>query len=1041
MNRKLFLFACLFLCSINLMLAQTQTVSGSIVDAENGMPLPGVNVIEKGTSNGVSSDFDGMFSIEINEGSTLQFSMLGYIAQEVKPDGSEIQIKLAPDTQALDEVVVTALGIKREQKSLGYALQEVGGEELVESRESNLANAFTGKVAGLNVVRGSGGPASSSKIVLRGNNSLTGDNQPLIVVDGVPMDNFTGAENNDYFNPSRDTGNGLGDIDPENIESMSVLKGASAAALYGSRAGNGVILITTKSGKAQEGLGITYNVNLGFEELFLTPDMQSSFAQGTNNIYGEESTLSWGPKIEGQLVTDYNGQEVPLRAYDNVGNFFNTGVSLNQSLSFSQKVNNTSVYSSVSYLDNESMIPGAELNRTNLLTRATTTFGPNERWTTDVKVQYMNNKATNRPLGGDNRSNAFFTMYKLPSSVDIRDFKNPKDEFGKMTWFNADQVNPYWNAKYNTNTDSRDRFLLNGSLKYEFADWLTGEIKGGSDMYTTSTEKKVYDGSPIVDNGIYSLGKRTFMENNFSALFTARKDDILGNFGVSGSLGGNLMHRKSSRLEAYVGELEVPDFFSINNGVERATVEEGSTEYKINSIYGTFQLNYDGYLFLDLTGRNDWSSSLSKENRSFFYPSVSTSVVLNDLIKDTGGEMPGWITFSKLRASYAEVGNDLDPYQLYNSYYLGKNSNDKTLAGRNNVLYNPDLQSELIKSWEAGFDLRFLDNRIGLDFSWYKTNATRQLIEIDLNPLSGYSKKKVNAGDIQNQGIEVMLNATILDNPEGLSWSTNVNFSKNENTLNELTPDLDRYSLGGYDNVEIIAEAGSGYGNIYGTKFRRVEDQNSPYFGKLILNESGLPLESDGDLVYLGNQQPDALVGWNNSFKWKRFNFSFLIDGRFGGEIFSGTNAAMQLQGTAAKTVVNGQREDFVVDGVIDVTPEGASENVYQENQAVVSHQNYWEAVAGVGNLGITEANIYDATNIRLRNINLSYDLPEKWVDVLALTKAKVGLSANNVWMIDSNMNGIDPESVFATGTNATGFENGSSPTSRSYFFNVSLSF
>ncbi|WP_245812573.1 SusC/RagA family TonB-linked outer membrane protein [Salegentibacter echinorum] len=1024
------------------MLAQEKTVSGTVIDTEGAMPLPGVTILEKGTSNGVSTDFDGNYSITVAEDATLVFTMIGYKKQEISVAGkTTIDVSLGVDTEALDEVVVTALGIKREQKSLGYALQEVGGEELIESRESNLANAFTGKVAGLNVVRGSGGPASSSKIVLRGNNSLTGDNQPLIVVDGVPMDNFTGAENNDYFNPSRDTGNGLGDIDPENIESMSVLKGASAAALYGSRAGNGVILITTKSGTAQEGLGITYNVNLGFEDLFLKPDMQSSFAQGSNNIYNAESTLSWGPKIEGQTVTDYTGEEVPLRAYNNVENFFDTGVSLNQSLSFSQKINNTSVYSSVSYLDDESMIPGAELNRTNLLTRATTTFGPNERWTTDVKVQYMNNKAINRPLGGANVSNAFLTMYLLPRSVDITDFSTPKDEFGNMTWYNSsNQVNPYWNAKYNTNKDSRDRFLLNGSVKYEFADWLTGEIKGGSDMYTTSTEKKVYDGSPIVDNGQYSLGKRTFMENNFSALFTARKDDILGNFGVSGNLGGNLMHRKSSKLESNVGELEVPDFFSINNGVDRPNVTEGSTEYKINSLYGTVQLNYDGYLFLDLTGRNDWSSSLSEDNRSFFYPSVSTSIVLNDLIKDTGGEMPGWITFSKLRASYAEVGNDLDPYQLYNSYYLGKNSNDETIAGRRNTLFNPDLQSELIKSWEAGFDLRFLDNRIGLDFSWYKTNATRQLIEIDLNPLSGYLRKKVNAGDIENQGIEVMLNATILDNPEGLSWSTNINFSKNENTLNELTPDLDRYKLGGYDNVEIIAEAGSGYGNIYGTKFRRVEDQNSPYFGELILDESGLPLETD-ESFYLGNQQPDALVGWTNSFKWKRFNFSFLIDGRFGGKIFSGTNAAMQLQGTANATVVNGQREEFVVDGVVDVTPEGASDRVFEENQAAVSHQNYWEAVAGVGNLGITEANMYDATNIRLRNINLSYNLPKDWIDVLALTKAKVGVSANNLWMIDSDMNGIDPESVYATGTNATGFENGSSPTSRSYFFNVSLSF
>ena len=1039
------MFASVFLCFSQALLAQELTVTGTITSAADGMPLPGASIMEKGTDNGAATDFDGNFSITVPQDAVLQISMIGFVTREV-PVGNEsvINVQLEPDTEALDEVVVTALGIKREKKSLGYAIQEVGGEALAEARETNLANAFTGKVAGLQVVRGSNGPAGSSKIVLRGNNSLTGDNQPLIVVDGVPMDNFTGATNNDFWLPSADRGNGLGDINPENIASISVLKGASAAALYGSRAGNGVILITTKSGKERPGLGITLSSTLGFETIFMAPDTQDVFGQGADGIYNPESTFSWGPRIEGQTVENWEGEQVELQAYDNLDNYFDTGVNSQHTLSFQQQFEKTSIYSSVTYLDDQSQIPGATLERSNFLTRAISNFGKEDRWTTDVKVQYINATAENRPINGVNSSNAFATMYMLPRSVDVRDFSAAVNEEGNHFWYipASNALNPYWLARFNKNEDTRNRFLLSGSVNYQFNDWLSAEVRGGSDQYTTETESRTYGGSPLTATGRYSLGKDTFMENNLSALITASKDDVFGNFGLAANLGGNLMHQKSSSLGANAGELEVPNLFSINNGVGNPSVFEGSSERKINSIYGTFQLNYGGYWFLDVTGRNDWSSTLSEENRSFFYPSVSTSLVVTDLIRSTGGDFPEWITYGKLRASYAEVGNDLSPYQLYNTFTIGKDPNGNTTAGRNSILYNPDVRSELIKSYEAGFDARFFNNRLGIDFSWYKSNATRQLINIPLNPMSGYTAMKVNAGDIENQGVELMLNARLFENledPEGFTWDMNLNYSHNENTVNELTDEIDTYSLGGFDNVSILAVAGQPYGEIWGTKFRRVEDESSPFFGELILDANGLPLGTN-EQFRLGNQQPDAMIGWSNNFSWKRFSFGFLIDARIGGEIYSGTNVFMQRAGTAAVTVVDGGREDFVVEGVIDVTPEGATTPVYEQNTNSVTHQSYWSAI-GVGNLGITEANIYDATNVRLRNINLNYSLPTSWIDDLALQRAEVGFSMNNVWMIDSNLNGIDPESVFATGTNAVGFENGSSPTSRTYFFNVSLSF
>lgn len=1019
---------------------QAQTVSGTITDATDGTPLPGVNVLIKGTKIGVSSDFDGKYSIDVKSNNViLEFSFLGFITQDVPLNGkSVINVNLVQSTVSLNEVVVTALGIKREKKSLGYAVQEVDGESLVQSRETNIANAISGKVSGVQVVRSSNGPASSSKIILRGNNSLTGDNQPLIVVDGVPMDNFTGAANNDYWNPSQDMGNGLGDLNPENIESMSVLKGASAAALYGSRAGNGVILITTKSGKAKKGLGITYSTTVGFESVGSTPEIQSLYGQGENGLYNEVSGSSWGPKIEGQQVTNWNDQQVALQAYDNLDTYFKTGINQTHTVSFQQQVSDaTSLFSSATYLNDASKIPGAKLERVNLLTRAVSKFGENKKWTTDVKVQYINSKADNRPLNGSNISNGFATMYMLPRSVNVADFKSGSDEFGNMIWYvPSNSMNPYWGSKYNLSSDSRDRFLLNGNLKYEFTDWLRGEIKAGADLYTTSTESKLYAGSPLSNTGRFSLGKNIFSEKNYSALLIASQDNIFGKFGGSLTLGGNLMSQNASGLRSSSGELEVPNLFSLNNGKDKPTIEESFSERKMNSLYGSMQINYDGYLYLDFTGRNDWSSTLIKENRSFFYPSVSTSIVFTEMIKKQGGNLPEWLNFGKVRASYAAVGNDLDPYKLYNSYSIGKDPNGNTTASSGSVKFNSDVKSELIKSVEFGFDGRFFSNRLAMDFSWYKSNATNQLIELPLDPLSGYNSEIVNAGDIQNKGLELMLNGKILDNPEGLTWEMNLNYSKNENSIVKLTDEVSKYSLGGFDNVSVFATAGGGYGEVWGTKYQRVEDIANPNFGAIIVDGNGLPLATS-EIFKLGNQQPDALIGYSNTFTYKNVSFSFLIDARLGGEIYSGTNRALQNSGNAAATVVNGSREDFIVDGVVSDGSGG-----YVANTVEVSPQIYWNTIAlRSGNLGITEANMYDASNVRLRNISLNYALPTKWLKNTGIQNAKAGVSANNVWLMSSHLNGVDPESVYATATNAVGFENLSSPTSSTVFLNLSLSF
>ena len=1014
------------------------TVTGTVKDAK-GEAIPAVSILVKGSTQGVSSDAEGKFRITAAQGSVLIFRYIGFKTQEITVGTSNtINVVLADESNNLNEVVVTALGIQREKKSLGYAVQEVKGESLVEAREPNVVNTLSGKVSGLQVTRSSNGPAGSSKITLRGNNSLTGDNQPLIVIDGVPVNNFTGATNNDYYNPSIDYGNGLSDINSEDIESVSVLKGPSASALYGSRAGNGVILITTKSGRIQKGLGITVSSTFGTESIFTRPKMQNDYAQGDQNGFDPMLSTSWGPKITGQTVTNWRGEQEVLSAHDNLGNYADQGFSSNQSVSLQQQYKSTSVYTSFNRLDDRSMIPGAKLQRTNLLARAISKFGEDDKWTVDTKVQYSNSNAQNRPATGANPNNVFATLYQFPRSLDIRQLNPSVDPTtNRMIWYNnSSQLNPYWAKDYNLNQDIRDRYLLNGSLKYQVNSWLNAEIKAGADKFSTTTEGKLYGGSPSNPGGLYSLGKQTFTETNFSFLLSGQKDNLIERLGGNFTVGGNLMSQQNSGLNGNSGQLNVPNLFSLNNGINNPTVEQIFNQRRINSLYGTLGVNWDGYLFLDGTFRNDWSSALGPQNRSFFYPSINLSLVLTEMLNKMGTNVPEWLTYAKLRGSAATVGNDMGPYQLYNTYNIGKDPNGNTTGSRNETLFDPFVRSELIKSYEAGAELRLFKSRLGLDFSIYKSNATNQLIDLPMDPLSGYRRMKINSGDIQNTGIEITLDGRILESENGLNWNMGVNFSRNKNTVESIKEGIDLYRLGGFDDVAVYAKAGAKYGEIYGSTFRRVEDPASPYNGQLLLDANGLPQVGNQN-VRLGNQQANALLGITNTFSYKGFNLSFLIDGRFGGKIFSSTLAQMQRNGTSDKTVVNGLRDNIVTSGAILNT----TTNQFEQNTKAVTPQQYWAAVAGVGNLGITEANLYDASNIRIRNINLAYNFSPKMLEKTFIQRAKLGVSCNNVWLITSHMNGLDPESVFATNTNATGFENGAAPTSRSFSFNLTLGF
>ena len=1039
MKKKLqLLLMCMLMIAQTMWAQSNRAISGTVKDV-TGKPIAGATVSVKGTDRATATNDEGAFSIDVaGNNAVLLITSLNFKDKEVNV-GSQSKLNIVLDNatvKAEEEVVVTALGIKKAKASLGYTVQEVSGNTLVDAHEVNTANALSGKVSGLQVVKSSNGVGGSSKLVLRGYNSLQGDNQPLIVVDGIPMENNSGSDNNDFFNSGLDYGNGLADINPDDIANISVLKGQSAAALYGARGGNGVIMITTKSGRKQPGLGLSLFTTLGTESMFMIPELQNSFGQGENGIFQADKNTSWGPKIEGQSVTKWNGTQAQLKAYDNLAAFLKKGTSQSYGLSLQQQFGGTSVYSSLSHIEDKSIFPGNKLQRTNMSTRVSSKFGKNDKWTSDVKISYNNTKGFNRPITGKDRS-SIYAILMLPRSMDLTDFEAGVNNSGKMLWYPGAQSwtpNPYWLYKNNLNNDVRNRFMLNGSLKYEFTDWLNAEVRGGADIYSMNTEGKVFAGGPLANS--YATSKQSFIEKNFSAMVNAKKDNLFGKIGGALMLGGNIMDNEWSSLGVSTGELEVPNLFSPTNAKGNPSISAGYSHKKINSLYGSAELNYDQWLFLTYTNRNDWSSTLLSTNRSYTYPSVSLSYVVSEMLESMGTSLPSWMNYLKLRGSYASVGNDMGPYRLYNGYNISKDPLGHTIASKENLLKNPGVVNELLKSTEFGAEMRFIKNRVGLDFTWYKSNATNQLIELPLDPMSGYSRKIINAGNIQNKGIEIMLDARILQNPSGLSWNAKLNYSKNENLVIDIAKSegVESYGLGSFDNLSLRAVNGQLYGVIYGTKFKRVEDPNSSSNGQLLLDGVGLP-QATGESYLLGNQQAKALLGLGNNFAYKGFDLAFQIDGRFGGKIFSATQASMQANGTGAITVKNGARDEFVVNGVIADGSGG-----FTQNTTKVKPQDYWARIATSGNVGIGEANIYDATNIRLRNIIVGYTLP-KAVFGNIFQKARISASCNNVWMIKSHLQGIDPESVFAIGTNAVGFESGSYPTMRSFQFTLNLGF
>lgn len=1010
-----------------------QQFSGNVTD-ENGIPLPGASVIVQGTNSGVVTDFDGNFSIETSMGETLVVSFVGYASQSIIVNSnSSLSIQLTPDV-LLDEVVVTALGISREKKSLGYAVSEISGDNVNTIKDNNLANSLSGKVAGLQVSQ-SGSLGSSSRIVIRGNNSLGGNTQALIVVDGMPINSSIAGdgEGNQYTQGSNDgggqpsyepsiSGGGITDINPDDVESVTVLKGPSAAALYGSRAGNGVILITTKKGSRSNKLGVTLKTNLYIDNPMLLPDFQNEYGQGTlGKVFpargGDTAWTgdSWGARLNGSLQPYYDGSVKSYSAQpDNVKNFFRSAARKITSISLDKGSENGSVRFSYTNNSSESMIEGSDLESHNFNLRGVADLS--EKLSIDAKATYFTQEVTNRASTNGAQGLLGYT-YGMPRNIvtnDLRNYQldNPAtpEEFGVITYSDGLVGNPYWMTLHDENTVRRNRFLGFVKINYNFTDWLNAFVRVGADVTHLRDNRILKPGRHFETDGAMRIAENSFGELNSEFLVTANRD-LSDNLNMVVNVGGNMSKRTYEGMVNSGRNFKIPTKFFINNLNEIGTPQEFPQSIKkVNSLYGSVNLAYDNFLYLDGSVRNDWSSTLSEDNRSYMYKSVSLSALLNTFI-DPSQE---FFNLFKVRASIAEVGNDTDPYQLYQTFsvpgagYLGL-----TELQSPTVKLNPDLKPETVTSSEFGLELSMLNNRLTLDVAVYDISTEDLIFNIPVPAATGYQFEKTNIGKVTNKGLEIALGGTLLKTND-FSWNSSLFYSKNENTVEELSEGLESfvYNTSTDGNLSIKATEGGSIGDIYGREWTGEVDAN------------GAPIASDVD-VYLGNAQPEWLGGWSNSISYKDFNLSFLIDARIGGKIYSQTSADLDEAGASVRSLQ--YRESGVV-------LEGINTETGNANTVNISGQDYWTAMSN-----ISENYLYDQDNVRLRELSIGYRIPG--VESIGLDSANLQLVGRNLFFFSKEAEDIDPEVMLGTSLGIQGMSHNQMPTMRSIGLNLTLNF
>lgn len=1017
-NKRLYL-TLLFFCGIlTLMMAQSK-VTGKISDAK-GDALIGASVVEKGTTNGVVTDLDGNFSLTVKSGAAISVSMVGYESQDI-PVGSQSTINVTlSEGVSLSEVVVTALGIERAQKTLTYSAQKIGGDKVNQVRDANFVNTLSGKAAGIVVTQAAGGPGSATRVVLRGNRSIQGNNNALFVIDGVPVDNTIagGSVGNDFG--GYQGSDGAANINPDDIESMSILKGAAASVLYGSRAANGVVLITTKKGKAGK-ISVDINSGLVAETPSLLPALQNDYGQGNGGVSNTTASGSWGGK-----TTTYP---------NNIKDFFRTALSANNSIGITGGTDKMSTYFSYTNNQNQGIIPNNDLSRNTFTLRLSNQLG--KRLSTDAKVTYVNQTINNKVKVGE-ESGIVQNIYKIPRSISnesIKEFEDAKTGDPKYWTSSSIYMNPYWTLNRTLNDEVRNRVTSLVSAKYEIIDGLNITGRASIDRYTDKITRKFYNKTLLFaqSGGSYTEGYYDVMERNLEA-FLNGNHKLSSDLSINYVLGTSVSRREFGATFANANGLLVPNKFDLSFASTRST-STSNAKREIQSAFASAQLGYKDYLFLDITGRNDWASTLPKDNNSYFYPSVGLNAVISDMTT-----MPSWISFMKARASWTKVGNDLPQGILLQTYSFEQGGTGGFIR-RDGTLPIPTAKPELTTSLEFGLDWRLFKNRLGIDLTWYKTNSVNQLLSLDLAAPSGFDRQYINAGNIQNTGIELTLNASPVRNAKGFNWDMAINFAKNNPKVVELAPDVKQAFLaGGYGRTAgPVVQEGGKYGDLYGEGWKRDAQ------GRFLVDANGKPIGSTANLTGLpggqtlvGNYNPDFMLGWNNTFSYKNFTLGVLVDGRFGGVMVSGSEANFAFDGTGSYT--SAFRDGGLILDAVTATGE--------KNTKAINAETFWTTVSG-GRYSYGEFFAYDATNIRIRELILGYNLPIK---NNVIKTAKLSLVGRNLLFLyrgsaildiagmpKRKMN-FDPDINLGAG-NFQGIEYGNLPSTRTIGLNLQLGF
>jgi TonB-linked SusC/RagA family outer membrane protein len=974
-------------------------IEGTVKDTA-GQALVGVSVIVKGTTRGTQTDVNGQYQLNANVGEVLVFNYVGFIKQEVPVTASPLlNVVLREDSRLLGEVVVTALGVKRSEKSLVYANQVVGGSELNDVKSDNLMNSLNGKVAGVDISPSSSGVGGSVKVILRGSKSIAGTNQPLYVIDGVPMtntSNYNGQPTSTYGG-SPDGGDGISNLNPDDIESITVLEGAAAAALYGSQAANGVILVTTKKGKAGKA-EINFSSSYTNDAISYKPQFQNEYGETPNG------NQSWGAKLS-----------TPSTA-DNLNQFFVNGNNVTNSLNFTAGSELAQTYFSFANTTANGVQPTNELSRNNLTFRETAHF-LNNKLTVDVNSNYIDQKITNTP-GEGLYFNTLTGLYLFPVGVNITPYKTnygipvaSENGLPTQNWVaNEDvQQNPWWILNENPNKGVRNRSLTNALVKYDVADWLSIQARGNLDRVSDTYEQDLYAGTnPVlsVANGQYTFSDQTLTQM-YGDLIANFKVPMKSAFKLDGLVGASITDDNTVGTSEGAGlGLYVPNVFSqqnvVTNGTSNVTTLPPNNS-QVQSIFGSLNLSYKSWAYLTVTDRNDWSSQLAfTNNESYSYPSVGLSLILSDMFK-----LPQFITYAKIRGSYAEVATPVSEYVTNGVNYARSGGG----VNFNAVEPNPELKPTNTKSDEAGLDLRLLDNRLTFNFTWYKSNSYNQFIQYTPNTSTGYSVAYLNAGNIQNTGVEIRLGYDAVKSRD-FNWNTALNYSNNKNTIIELIPGSPNTQVtitgSGPNAYASILATGGSYGDIYGVKFER----NAA--GQIMLNASDAPINNN-TFVKVGNPNPKFQMGWTNTFNYKKISLEFLVDGKFGGQVLSMTQMMMDSYGTS---LVSGQARDAGGVTVNAVDPSG---------KTVTNISAYtWYSTIG-GRSGIAEPYMYSATVVRLRDASLGYNFP---IQNSFVKKLRLSLIGNNLIYFYKKAP-FDPEITMSTSNGLSGVDVFNQPTTR----------